>query len=317
MLNPASSYTITLRIEGLSRVGLVYEVIGALSGAGGLMGEIDIVEQTSGCWVRDFTVHCADIVHQKRVVEAARNVDGAKVLLVVDETFRLHMGGKISVQPKFKLETKLQLSQAYTPGVGRVSTYIGHDKSHAWDFTIKRNTIAIVSDGSAILGLGDLGAAAALPVMEGKALLFKELGGVDAFPLCIEADTTEEIIEFCKRIAPTFGGINLEDISAPRCFEIEDALRESIDIPVFHDDQHGTAIVTLAALRNALKVVGKRIEDITVVILGAGAAGTAVAQMLLEAGVGDIIPVDRHGILEPRHEGMNSERLELYEATNK
>jgi malate dehydrogenase (oxaloacetate-decarboxylating) len=229
----------------------------------------------------------------------------------------MHMGGKITVQPKFRLRSKLQLSQAYTPGVGRVSSYIGQDPQHAWDFTLKKNTIAIVSDGSAILGLGDLGAAAALPVMEGKALLFKELGGVDAFPLCIEADTTEEIIEFCTRIAPTFGGINLEDISAPRCFDIEDALRESLDIPVFHDDQHGTAIVALAALRNALKVVGKRIEDVTAVILGVGAAGTAVAHMLLEAGIGEIIPVDRFGILALEQEGMNRDRLELYEVTNK
>jgi malate dehydrogenase (oxaloacetate-decarboxylating) len=317
MVNPASSYTFTLRIEGESRVGLVYEILGAVSAAGGLMGEIDIIGQETGCWVRDFTVHCEDIAQQKRVVEAVRQVAGAKVVLVVDETFRMHMGGKISIQPKFKLRNKLQLSQAYTPGVGRVSTYIAQDPVHAWDFTIRKNTIAIVSDGSKVLGLGALGPLAALPVMEGKALLFKELGGVDAFPLCINASTTEEIIEFCERIAPTFGGINLEDITAPRCFQIEDALREKLDIPVFHDDQHGTAIVALAALRNALKVVGKQLGNVTVAINGVGAAGTAVAKMLLEAGVGDVIPVDRFGVLEPGQEGMNAEKLELLRATNK
>jgi malate dehydrogenase (oxaloacetate-decarboxylating) len=317
MLTLASSYTLTLRVEGRHRVGLVYQVLGAISTAGGLMGEIDVVEQAQDHWIRDFTVACEDIPQQKRVVNAVSKVDGARILLAVDETFKLHMGGKITVQPKFKLKTKLQLSQAYTPGVGRVSSYIAHDPSHAWDFTMKKNTIAIVCDGSKVLGLGALGPTAALPVMEGKSVLFKELGGVDAIPLCINASTTEEIIEFCTRIAPTFGGINLEDITAPRCFEIEDALRETLDIPVFHDDQHGTAIVALAALRNAVRVIGKQLAELTIVINGVGAAGTAIARMMLDAGVRDVIPVDRFGIIEPGQEGMNPDRMALYEITNK
>ncbi|MCB1217025.1 NAD-dependent malic enzyme [bacterium] len=297
MISHQSSYTITIRISGPHEIGLIHRILGAIADVGGMMGAIDVAEVDHGGWVRDFTVHCTDPAHEKRITEAVRALPGIIVLAVSDETFRMHLGGKLTVHSKMPIRNRAQLSMAYTPGVGRVSRYISQDPRRAWSLTIKAHTVAVVSDGSAVLGLGDIGPEAALPVMEGKCQLFKEFGGVDAFPLCVNTRDPAEIIRFCELIAPTFGGINLEDISAPRCFEIEAALRERVDIPVFHDDQHGTAIVVLAAARNALKLVGKQLEDVRIVVLGIGAAGVACSRMLLAAGARQLIGVDRQGII--------------------
>jgi malate dehydrogenase (oxaloacetate-decarboxylating) len=241
------------------------------------------------------TVHAASDEHLRTIVDSVRSVDGVEVEHVSDRTFLLHLGGKLEVVPRIPLKTRDDLSMAYTPGVARVCQAIAADRDAAWNLTIKRNTVAVVSDGTAVLGLGDIGPEAAMPVMEGKAALFKEFAGVDAFPLCLATTDVDEIVAICKAVAPTFGGINLEDISAPRCFEIEERLRNELDIPVFHDDQHGTAIVTLAALVNALKVVGKRLEDVKIVLTGVGAAGIAVADILLHASAKNVIGADRAG----------------------
>lgn len=306
MLTHQSSYTITMRIEGRHEIGLIHRILGEIAGVGGMMGAIDMAETDSVNWVRDFTVHCLDPEHEKRITEAVRAMPGVSLLAVSDETFRMHLGGKLRVESKMPIRTRAQLSMAYTPGVGRVSRYISEDPSRAWSLTIKAHTVAVVSDGSAVLGLGDIGPEAAMPVMEGKCQLFKEFGGVDAFPLCINTRDPEEIIRFCEVIAPTFGGINLEDISAPRCFYIEEALKRRVDIPVFHDDQHGTAVVVLAAAMNALKLVGKDISEIKVAVLGVGAAGIACSKILLAAGVTNIVGVDRHGTLyDGRYLGGN------------
>ncbi|MCB1185893.1 NAD-dependent malic enzyme [bacterium] len=297
MITHQSSYTITIRISGPHGIGLIHRILGEIAAAGGMMGAIDVVEVDSSGWVRDFTVHCNDPEHEKRITEAVRAMPGIHVLAVSDETFRMHLGGKLTVESKLPIHNRAQLSMAYTPGVGRVSRYIADDPQRAWSLTIKAHTVAVVSDGSAVLGLGDIGPEAAMPVMEGKAQLFKEFGGVDAFPLCVNTRDPEEIIRFCELIAPTFGGINLEDISAPRCFQIERELKQRVDIPVFHDDQHGTAVVLLAAAKNALKLVGKEMQDIRVVVVGVGAAGVACSKMMLAAGVRDLVGVDRHGII--------------------
>src|SRR5918997_1141346 len=235
--------------------------------------------------------------HANGIVEAVRQVDGAEVVDTTDRTFLMHVGGKIEQRNKHPLRTRDDLSMAYTPGVARVCNAIANDTAKAFQYTIKRNTVAVVSDGSAVLGLGDIGPEAAMPVMEGKAMLFKEFGGVDAFPICLSTKDPDEIVATVKAIAPTFGGINLEDISAPRCFEIEERLKRELDIPVFHDDQHGTAVVVLAALYNAVKLTGRRIEDLDVLIVGLGAAGIAVARILIAAGVRHIIGCDSRGAL--------------------
>ncbi|MCB1221601.1 NAD-dependent malic enzyme, partial [bacterium] len=234
MITHQSSYTITMRISGPHGIGLIHRILGEIAAAGGMMGAIDVAEIDSSGWVRDFTVHCNDPEHEKRITEAVRAMPGIHVLAVSDETFRMHLGGKLTVESKLPIHNRAQLSMAYTPGVGRVSRYIADDPQRAWSLTIKAHTVAVVSDGSAVLGLGDIGPEAAMPVMEGKAQLFKEFGGVDAFPLCVNTRDPEEIIRFCELIAPTFGGINLEDISAPRCFQIERELKRRVDIPVFH-----------------------------------------------------------------------------------
>jgi malate dehydrogenase (oxaloacetate-decarboxylating) len=247
--------------------------------------------------VREFTVDARDQAHWEQILRAIGSTRGARVIDYVDRTLAMHRGGKIEQHNKYPLKTRDDLSMAYTPGVARVCMEIAGDRSKAFDFTIKKNTVAVVSDGSAVLGLGDIGPEAAMPVMEGKAMLFKEFAGIDAFPICLDTNDPDRIVEAVRLMAPTFGGINLEDISAPRCFEIEERLKEELDIPVFHDDQHGTAVVTMAALFNALKIVGKPIESLNVLMLGLGAAGVAVTKMMLASGITNIIGCDRKGAL--------------------
>jgi malate dehydrogenase (oxaloacetate-decarboxylating) len=269
----------------------------AIGTAGGTIGAIDLVQVEGGHTVRDITVDTADPAEWPRVTDAVNALPGARVLDAIDRTLQLHVGGKIEMQNKSPLKNRDDLSMAYTPGVARVCEVIHNDPDRAFQYTIKRNTVAVVSDGTAVLGLGDIGPRAAMPVMEGKAMLFKEFAGVDAFPICLDTRDVNEIVAVVQAIAPGFGGINLEDISAPRAFEIEDRLRESLDIPVFHDDQHGTAVVVLAALFNALKLTGRRMEDLRIVIVGMGAAGVAVTRILISAGARHIIGVDSRGAL--------------------
>jgi malate dehydrogenase (oxaloacetate-decarboxylating) len=269
----------------------------AIGEAGGTIGSIDLVAIDELHTVRDMTVDAAGTDHAGAIVDAVKAVDGADVVDTTDRTFLMHVGGKIEQRNKHPLRTRDDLSMAYTPGVARVCTAIAEDPDKAFQYTIKRNTVAVVSDGSAVLGLGDIGPRAAMPVMEGKAMLFKEFGGVDAFPLCLATKDPDEIVATVEAVAPTFGGINLEDISAPRCFEIEDRLKKSLDIPVFHDDQHGTAVVVLAALLNASKLTGRSLGDLDVLIVGLGAAGIAVARILIAAGVRHIIGCDSKGAL--------------------
>jgi malate dehydrogenase (oxaloacetate-decarboxylating) len=271
-------------------------VAGAIGDAGAVIGPIDLVEANGGL-VRDITVDANDPDHWDDIVSAINAIDGAQVVDTTDRTFQIHVGGKIEQHNRSPLKTRDDLSMAYTPGVARVCSAIAEDRERAFQYTIKRNTVAVVSDGTAVLGLGDIGPEAAMPVMEGKAMLFKEFAGVDAFPICLSTKDPQEIIDTVERIAPGFGGINLEDISAPRCFEIEEALKERLDIPVFHDDQHGTAIVVLAALMNACKLTGREIGDLRVLMVGLGAAGIAVTKILLEAGVTEIIGCDSQGVL--------------------
>jgi malate dehydrogenase (oxaloacetate-decarboxylating) len=262
------------------------------------------------------TVLAGDAEHMERIADAVHEIPGVEVVHVSDRTFLMHLGGKIEIALKSALKTRDDLSMAYTPGVARVSSAIAADPAKVWNLTIKQNMIAVVSDGTAVLGLGDIGPEGALPVMEGKAMLFKEFGGVNAFPICLATKDPDEIVATVKAIAPVFGGINLEDISAPRCFEIEERLREELDIPVFHDDQHGTAVVVLAALHNALEVVGKRLEEVRVVVTGVGAAGVAVTKMLLAAGIEDITGCDREGIVHRARPGLTSVKAEYAELTN-
>ena len=266
--------------------------------------------------MRDVTVSCADVAHGEAVVAAIEALEGVSVQSVSDRTFLMHRGGKIAVEPKVPITTRDDLSMAYTPGVARVSAAIHDDPAKAWTLTIKGNTVAVVTDGTAVLGLGDIGPAAAMPVMEGKAMLFKQFAGVDAFPLCLDTKDADEIVAFVKAVAPGFGGINLEDIAAPRCFEIERRLRAELDIPVFHDDQHGTAIVVLAALVNALRVVGKNAGEIKVVVVGAGAAGVACAEIILAHGVQNMIVCDLEGALYAGRPGLDPERAALAARTN-
>jgi malate dehydrogenase (oxaloacetate-decarboxylating) len=262
------------------------------------------------------TVLAGDAEHMNRIASAVHEVPGIEVINVSDRTFLMHLGGKIEIALKTPLKTRDDLSMAYTPGVARVSSAIAADPAKVWNLTIKQNTVAVVSDGTAVLGLGDIGPEGALPVMEGKAMLFKEFGGVDAFPICLATKDADEIVETVKAISPVFGGINLEDISAPRCFEIEEHLRDELDIPVFHDDQHGTAVVVLAALHNALEVVGKRLDDLRVVVTGVGAAGVAVTKMLLAAGVEDVTGCDREGIVYAERPGLSPVKMGYAELTN-
>jgi malate dehydrogenase (oxaloacetate-decarboxylating) len=316
-LQPSASYSFTMRLHMPQQGGAFALVARAIADAEALLGAIDLVRVEPEEVVRDITVACVDARHADAVVGAVRELEGVRVDTVSDRTFLLHKGGKIEVTPKVPIKTRDDLSMAYTPGVGRVSMAIHADPTSAWALTIKGNTVAIVSDGTAVLGLGDIGPAAAMPVMEGKAMLFKEFAGVDAFPLCLDTKDVDEIVAFVTAAAPTFGGVNLEDIAAPRCFEIERRLRATLDIPVFHDDQHGTAIVVLAALLNALKVVDKRPEDVTVVVVGAGAAGLACTDIMLAQGVGDVIVCNRRGALHAGAEHLDAERAALARRTNR
>jgi malate dehydrogenase (oxaloacetate-decarboxylating) len=303
---PSASNSLTLRVKLSSRTGMLGELTTAIGQAGGDIGAIDIVSVGSGSVIRDISVNAASAEHGEQIIKAVRDIDGVELINVSDRTFLMHIGGKIEVVSKSPLKTRDDLSMAYTPGVARVCEAIHRDPEKAFTLTIKKNTVAVVTDGTAVLGLGDIGPAAALPVMEGKAMLFKEFAGVDAFPICLSTKDPDEIVRTIKNVATSFGGINLEDISAPRCFEIEDRLKEELDIPVFHDDQHGTAVVVLAALINALKIVGKEMSKIKVVVNGVGAAGVACSKIVMAAGVRNIVGCDQLGALyRGRREHMN------------
>jgi malate dehydrogenase (oxaloacetate-decarboxylating) len=303
---PSASYSLTLRVRLSSRAGSLGELTIAIGRAGGDIGAIDIVTVGNDYIIRDITVSAVSSSHGEQIVEAVKDVDGVELIQVSDPTFLMHLGGKIEVVSKVPLKTRADLSMAYTPGVARICDAIAKEPDKVFTLTIKKNTVAIVTDGTAVLGLGDIGPAAALPVMEGKAMLFKEFAGVDAFPICLNTKDPDEIVRTVKAISTVFGGINLEDISAPRCFQIEERLREELDIPVFHDDQHGTAVVVLAALINALKLVGKQIGDIKVVVNGVGAAGVACTKIIMAAGVKNIVGCDQTGALyRGRRENMN------------
>jgi len=315
-MHTSASFSATVRVRLDDSPGTFARFASAVGEAGASLGAIDIVRVERLTKIRDVTVLCADANHLDEVVEAVSNLDGIEVVHVSDRTFLMHLGGKIEIVPRAPVKTRDDLSMAYTPGVARVSRAIADDPAKVWTLTAKQHMVAVVTDGSAVLGLGDIGPEAALPVMEGKAMLFKEFGGIDAFPICLATKDPAEIVAAVKAIAPGFGGINLEDISAPRCFEVERRLQEELDIPVFHDDQHGTAIVVLAALLNALTVVGKRLEEIRVVTTGCGAAGTAVTKILLGAGARDIVGCDEDGALYRGRPGLSDAKHEYAELTN-
>lgn len=310
-LTPNSSFSLTLRVEIPNRIGMLANVTKAIATSGGNFGQIDLIEQTRAVSIRDITVDAASTEHAETIVQAVKALPDIKLINVYDRTFNLHRGGKISITSRIPLRSVSDLAMAYTPGVGRICTAIAQNPEEVYNLTIKQNTVAIVTDGSAVLGLGNLGPAAALPVMEGKAMLFKEFAGIDAFPICLDTQDTDEIVRTVKNLAPVFGGVNLEDIAAPRCFEIEARLREELDIPVFHDDQHGTAIVTLAALFNALKLLHKSIAEVRIVINGAGAAGIAVARLLQKAGAEKIWMCDSKGILSTTRTDLTEEKREF------
>ncbi|APB32671.1 malic enzyme, NAD-binding [Gloeomargarita lithophora Alchichica-D10] len=296
-LTPSPSFSLTVRLEIPNRAGQLAAILQAIGAAGGNLGQINLVDQTRQMAVREITIDAISPEHEERLIETIRALPQVRLLSVDDRTFKLHQGGKIHLQSKIALKNRADLAMAYTPGVGRVCTEIAQNPDQVYRLTIKQNCVAIVTDGSAVLGLGNLGPQAALPVMEGKAMLFKEFAGIDAFPICLDTQDTDAIVNTVKYLAPVFGGINLEDISAPRCFEIEQRLQKELAIPVFHDDQHGTAVVTLAALLNALRWVGKSLERVRVVINGAGAAGLAVAGLLQRAGAQGLVLCDSQGIV--------------------
>lgn len=314
---PSPGYSITLRLEIENRIGMFARIATVVGYAGGDLGSIDIVRVGKGHIVRDVTVNTRDAAHEKEIVHAIKAIEGIKVLRVMDRTFSAHQGGKIEIHNKIPVRDRNELSLVYTPGVARICMDIHEKKEHVYRYTIKGNSVAVITDGSAVLGLGDIGPEAALPVMEGKAMLFKEFGGIDAFPVAINTKDTEEIISTIKNISTGFGGINLEDISAPRCFEIESRLWEMLDIPVMHDDQHGTAVVVLAALINVGRLLKKDIRKLRVVIAGAGAAGIANALMMSAYGIKDIVVCDRAGaIYSGRRQGMNIYKKHLASKTN-
>ena len=315
-VHPSASFSATLRVRLANHPGAFARLAATIGEAGGLLGAIDLVRVEADTKLRDVNVLADDESHLAAIVGAVRGGGSADVVRVSDRTFLAHIGGKLEIRPRLPLKTRDDLSMAYTPGVARISQAIAEEPADVWNLTIKRNTVAVVSDGSAVLGLGNIGPEAALPVMEGKAVLFKEFANVDAFPLCLATQDPDEIVRTVQAVAPVFGGINLEDISAPRCFEIERRLRESLDIPVFHDDQHGTAITVLAALQNALRVVDKRLSDVRIVTTGCGAAGIAVTRILQGAGARWIVGCDESGALYRGRPGLNEAKQRYAETTN-
>ena len=316
MAIPSASYSITVRLEVPADPTTVGRLTTAVGGVGGTVQALDVVESHAERMVVDVTCSAVDANHTGEITRALEAVPGVVLRRVSDRTFLLHLGGKIEVASKVPLRTRDDLSMAYTPGVARVCLALVERPEDARRLTIKRNSIAVVTDGSAVLGLGNLGPAAALPVMEGKAALFKRFADVDAWPICLDTQDTDEIVRTVQLIAPGFGGINLEDIAAPRCFEVERRLRELLDIPVFHDDQHGTAIVVLAALTNALRVVHKELGDVRIVVSGAGAAGSATARLLMHAGARSVLVADVGGVVFPGRPGMDANLAELAQLTN-
>ena len=317
LLQPSASYSFIIRTETSNRPGTLGRVTTAIGEEGGDIGAIDVVRVGGGKMVRDLTVAARDEAHAETIVDRVRTLDGLSVLHVTDRTFLVHLGGKIEVAGRVPVKSRDDLSMVYTPGVARICQAIHRDPMQQWTLTIKRHMVAVVTDGSAVVGLGDIGPAAAQPVMEGKCMIFKAFGDLDAFPICLATQDPEEIVETIRRLAPVFGGINLEDIAAPKCFLIEERLRSELDIPVMHDDQHGTAVVVLAALKNALKVVGKPIEQARIVISGGGAAGVATARIVIAAGARHVVACDRAGaIYTGRTENMNAYKERLAEATN-
>jgi malate dehydrogenase (oxaloacetate-decarboxylating) len=314
---PGISFSFTVRVSYPNRVGFLAKITDCVSRAGGDLGAIDMIASDRKRMTRDLTVQARDEEHVQSILNALGEAEEVEVLHFSDQVFLLHLGGKISIHNKVPVTTREILSMAYTPGVARVCQAVADDPENAYRLTIKGNSVAVVTDGTAVLGLGDIGPAAAMPVMEGKAMLFKEFANIDAYPICLDTKDANEIIETVIRLAPGFGGINLEDISAPRCFEIEEALRRRLDIPVFHDDQHGTAVVVLAALLNAVKITRQSLENLRVLILGAGAAGVAITKILMSAGVTDIVVCDREGVLHTgRKDKLNPSKLWLAENTN-
>jgi malate dehydrogenase (oxaloacetate-decarboxylating) len=314
---PSASYSLTVRLMITNRPGMLGRVASAIGDAGGDIGAVDLVESGRDRILRDITVKARDSEHGQAIVNRLKQLAGVRVVNISDRTFLLHLGGKIEIHNKVPVRTRDDLSMAYTPGVARVCLAIRDDRERAFSLTIKQNTVAVVTDGTAVLGLGDIGPEAALPVMEGKAMLFKEFANVDAFPVCLATRDVDKIVETVKLMAPGFGGVNLEDIAAPRCFEIETRLRKELDIPVFHDDQHGTAVVVLAALLNALRIVKKDVKRIRVVVTGVGAAGTATIKILQASGVGDIVGVDEFGAIHrKRAQGMDFMKRWVAQSTN-
>src|SRR5688572_12319785 len=314
---PTASHSLTVRLEIRNQPGMLGKITSAIGKAGGDIGAIDVVAIGKTTITRDLTFKASDERHGQQIVERLRAVEGVKVVHVSDRTFLMHIGGKIEIKSKASVKTRDDLSMAYTPGVARVCMAIHHDPEKAYTLTIKQNSVAVVSDGTAVLGLGDIGPNGAQPVMEGKAMIFKEFAGVDAWPLCLATKDVDEIVLIVKAIAPVFGGINLEDISAPRCFEIEERLQRDLDIPVFHDDQHGTAVVVLASMINALKIVKKKLSDVRIVVAGAGASGIATAKLLMKEGAKNIVACDRAGVLyQGRKDNMNSMKEWFAKHTN-
>ena len=314
---PMASYSLTVRLRIANLPGMLGQVTSAIGAAGGDIGAVDIVDAGGPVMTRDISFKAGDEAHGERIVDRLRAIDGITVVNVSDRTFLMHLGGKIQISGRVAVKTRDDLSMVYTPGVARVCMAIHAEPEKAYNLTIKQNTVAVVTDGSAVLGLGNIGAAAGAPVMEGKCLIFREFAGVDAFPLCLATQDVDEIVSTVKAVAPIFGGINLEDISAPRCFEIEERLQAALDIPVFHDDQHGTAVVVLAAMINALKIVKKGLSEVKIVVLGAGASGIATAKLLMLEGARHIVACDRSGTLyRGRTENMNSMKAWFADNTN-
>jgi malate dehydrogenase (oxaloacetate-decarboxylating) len=312
---------LTLRVELPHESGTLGRVTAAITKAGGSIVAVDTLEARGSGTLREITIDCESQDHRGKVIKAVQAVREARLIETIDRTFEVHRGGKIFTGLAAAVKTRDDLSMAYTPGVARVCSAIAENRQKAFKYTIKANTVAVVSDGTAVLGLGDIGPEAAMPVMEGKAMLFKEFGGVDAFPICLDTKDPDRIVDTVKLLAPTFGGINLEDISSPRCFEIEQRLIRELDIPVFHDDQHGTAIVVLAALINACRLTDRKIEDLAVVIVGAGAAGVAVSKILMNSGITRVVACDRSGAihsgrLDYESGAMNAPKTWLAENTN-